>query len=72
LFKRFTGLSPHSYLVQIKIQNAQRLLQKEKDIASVAYDTGFTDQAHFTRWFKKIMGVTPGRFMVRQGIKGKR
>ncbi|MFH0925759.1 MAG: AraC family transcriptional regulator [bacterium] len=62
LFLKEIGISPHDYLVQLRIKKARELLLNGLDIIGVALDTGFADQSHFTRCFKKIMGVTPGRF----------
>ncbi len=63
LFLGKTGVSPHDYLVQYRIRQARGLLSKGRSIAEVALDTGFVDQSHFTRSFKRVMGVTPGAYL---------
>jgi AraC-like DNA-binding protein len=63
VFKAQTGLPPHHYLVQIRLMRAKKLLRQSVDIAAVAAMTGFSDQSHLTRWFKKVMGVPPGQFL---------
>ncbi|HET9087986.1 MAG TPA: AraC family transcriptional regulator [Acidobacteriaceae bacterium] len=64
-FRSAIGLTPHAYLIQIRIESAKRLLRSGHTISDVAVHTGFTDQSHFTRHFKRITGVTPGRYLPR-------
>lgn len=60
LFKQSTGLAPHQYVIQCRIERAkQLLLQSKLSIAEVASLVGFTDQSHFTRYFKRLVGVKP-------------
>lgn len=60
LFKQSTGVSPHQYVIQCRIDRAKELLlQGQKSIADVALQVGFTSQSHFTKHFKRIVGVTP-------------
>lgn len=61
-FQSLVGLPPHVYLVQIRINQAKRLLQAGRAIAEVATDTGFTDQSHLHRHFKRRVGVTPRQY----------
>jgi AraC-like DNA-binding protein len=63
LFLENTGVSPHDYLLQIRIKKARDLLSDGNSIACVAVDTGFVDQSHFTRSFKKVTGTTPGSYL---------
>ncbi|WNZ25557.1 helix-turn-helix transcriptional regulator [Leptolyngbya sp. NK1-12] len=56
------GIPPHQYQTQIRITHASRLLTQGIAIAEVASATGFTDQSHLTRHFKRLMQVTPGRY----------
>lgn len=62
VFRQAVGLPPHAYLVQIRIALAKKLLAKGMPIAQVAADTGFTDQSHLTKHFKRTVGVTPGQY----------
>jgi len=63
LFQEATGLSPHRYVMERRIQAAQKmLLSTESTLADIAIDTGFGSQANFTRAFRKFTGATPGRF----------
>jgi AraC-like DNA-binding protein len=63
LFLENTGISPHDYLIQFRIKKAQEFLAKGHSIAGVALDTGFVDQSHFTRSFKRVTGITPGVYI---------
>lgn len=63
LFLENTGVSPHDYLVHFRIKKARELLTEGHSIAGVALDTGFVDQSHFTRSFKRITGTTPGGYI---------
>ena len=63
LFLRNTGVSPHEYLIQLRINKARELLLEGNSIAGVAFDLGFADQSHFTLFFKRVVGVAPGRFI---------
>lgn len=58
-FKHHFGLSPHAYLMDEKIKRAKVMLKSGQEIADVALELGFSDQAHFQRQFKKKIAVTP-------------
>ena len=59
LFQKSYAMTPHAYLMQLRINHAQMMLKKGKDIAYVAYEVGFYDQSHFSKSFKAYCGVTP-------------
>lgn len=61
IFHRVTGLAPQNYLRQVRVAKARELICAGVELVEVAQSTGFCDQAHMTREFKKIYGVTPGR-----------
>ncbi len=63
IFQRHTGLPPHAYRKQQRIQLAKQLLRNKMSIAGVAAQAGFSDQSHLTRHFKQVVGVTPGRYI---------
>lgn len=63
VFRQETGLPPHTYLTQVRIWHAKQQLQAGEPIAEVAAATGFSDQSHLTKRFKRIVGVTPGQFV---------
>jgi AraC family transcriptional regulator len=64
MFKASTGLPPHQYVITRRVERAKRLLRDGGDLslAQVAARSGFWDQGHFTRHFKRLVGVTPKRF----------
>ena len=70
LFLESMGVSPHDYLVQFRIRKARELLADGQSIAQAALDTGFFDQSHFTRHFRRIVGITPGSYL-RTGKTGR-
>ncbi|MDH0301462.1 MULTISPECIES: AraC family transcriptional regulator [unclassified Pseudomonas] len=57
--KRF-GLSAHAYLLDQRVQHARAQLRQGRPIAEVALESGFADQAHLQRTFKRHLAVTPG------------
>ena len=61
-FTREVGLSPHAFQMQVRIARAKSLLTEGKPLRTVAAETGFSDQSHFTREFKRIVGLTPGAY----------
>jgi AraC-like DNA-binding protein len=63
VFLKTMGVSPHDYLVRFRVEKAMELLKKGGEMAEVALDTGFVDQSHFSRCFKRIIGVPPGRYL---------
>lgn len=66
LFKRSTGLSPHQYLIKIRVEQAKDLLlNRNLSIADVAHAVGFTDQSHLTNHFKSLLGISPGKYRSR-------
>ena len=63
LFKASTGLSPHRYVVDRRVERAKSLLQKTGlPLHEVARLAGFTDQSHLAKHFRRQLGVTPRRF----------
>lgn len=61
-FKNDFGLTPHQFQIQCRIRKAQKLLEDGKSVIEVAYATGFCDQSHFDRCFRKIVGLTPSAY----------
>jgi AraC family transcriptional regulator len=64
LFKNSTGLPPHQYIIACRVERAKELL-RDRDrltLAEVAMEVGFSNQSHFTRHFKRLVGVTPKLF----------
>jgi AraC-like DNA-binding protein len=63
-FKAATGITPHAYRLNCRIELAKNLLQKGYDLSQVALECGFFDQSHFHRHFKAITTVTPKQYQV--------
>jgi AraC-like DNA-binding protein len=61
-FSREYGLPPHRYLTGRRVELARRLLLEGVPPADVAVMTGFYDQSHLTRHFKRLVGVSPAYF----------
>jgi AraC family transcriptional regulator len=63
VFRQSTGLTPHQYILHLRIEKSKSLLKNKKlGIAEVATRLGFTDQSHFTNIFRKLSGTTPARW----------
>lgn len=62
VFRRQTGMPPHAYQIQVQVNRAKQLLLRGRPLAEVALATGFADQSHLTRHFRRLVGVTPGRY----------
>lgn len=69
LFKVSTGLPPHRYIVQCRVERAKGLLlQPNLSISEIALQLGFCDQSHFSAQFKRVYGMTPKQYM-RQALR---
>ena len=65
LFKRETGLSPHEFLIRCRIEKAKECLSQGKPLIETAIETGFFDQSHFYRHFKRVTGQSPSSYRKR-------
>jgi AraC-like DNA-binding protein len=61
-FEQHYHMTPHAYLINRRIQHAQAQLREGEPIADIAQQSGFSDQAHFQRVFKKHLAATPGQY----------
>ncbi|WP_323794897.1 AraC family transcriptional regulator [Nisaea sp.] len=64
-FRETAGQPPHQWVMEARIQHAQRLLSDGAHLSQVAHDTGFADQAHFSRSFRRATGLPPGQWCKR-------
>lgn len=65
LLRSFTaqkGVTPFQYLETIRIGHAKKLLEQNVAVSEVALWSGFSDQSHFTRFFKNYIGLTPKQY----------
>ncbi len=63
-FRAVTGITPHAYRMNCRIEHARTLLRQGRDIADTALECGFFDQSHFHRHFKAMTTVTPQEYRV--------
>ena len=61
-FSEAFGIPPHRYVLGRRLDVARDRILAGQPLADVAADVGFSDQAHFTRRFRRFLGTTPGRF----------
>ncbi len=62
VFRRATGLPPHAWLQQRRLEQARALLRQGCTPLNVAVQLGFADQSHLSRQFKQAYGVAPGEY----------
>ncbi|OIV35309.1 AraC family transcriptional regulator [Mangrovactinospora gilvigrisea] len=62
-FRAATGIPPYAWLAQHRVAAARGLLDAGTGAAEAAVAVGFADQAHMTRWFRRVLGVTPGQYL---------
>jgi AraC-like DNA-binding protein len=62
LFREQFGMPPHAFQNQVRVARAKSLLAMGYAVSRVAAQTGFADQSHLTRQFKRLTGVTPGQY----------
>ena len=64
LFKQTTGLPPHQFVIYQRVERAKRLIAAGRlSLAQIAIEVGFSDQSQLSRHFKRLVGVTPKRFI---------
>jgi AraC family transcriptional regulator len=61
LFRRTLGMSPHQYVMRLRLRRARALISQGCTLAESAIAAGFSDQSHLTNWLLRIYGTTPGR-----------
>jgi AraC family transcriptional regulator len=68
-FRQFTGCTPHQYLLLVRLNHARKLIAQDNRapaLAEIAAASGFCDQAHLNRHFRRFFGTTPSAFRSRQ------
>jgi AraC-like DNA-binding protein len=61
-FQKAIGLTPHEYLCNLRVERARKLLASGTSISDAAVQTGFFDQSHLHRHFRRYLGITPGQY----------
>jgi AraC family transcriptional regulator len=63
IFRRFVGEGIGEHVHRLRVRTAcERMLDPSASLAEVSFATGFADQSHFTRSFRRITGLTPAAF----------
>ncbi|KOS68726.1 AraC family transcriptional regulator [Lysinibacillus contaminans] len=62
-FTKKMGISPNNYLETIRVNHAKKLLEQGIKPIEVTFLTGFSDQSHLTKFFKRQVGLTPKQYM---------
>ena len=61
-FTKQKGITPYRYLENIRINEAKKLLAKGVSPVDAAIQMGFSDQSHFTNYFSRFIGLSPGAY----------
>ena len=61
-FTKSKGVTPYRYLEAVRINEAKKLLEKGASSIDAAMQTGFSDQSHFTNYFSRFIGLSPGMY----------
>ncbi|WP_300624975.1 AraC family transcriptional regulator [uncultured Megasphaera sp.] len=61
-FAKSKGVTPYCYLESLRIGRAKKLLEQGASPMEAALQTGFSDQSHFTNYFTRFIGLTPGAY----------
>jgi AraC-like DNA-binding protein len=61
-FRACLGTSPYRFLIMRRLERARSLIRRGAPLVDAALSTGFSDQSHMTRHFKRVYGLPPGRW----------
>lgn len=67
-FKKEKGITPGNFLMIKRLEKAKEILKRKNSIVDACYQSGFYDQSHFSRYFKKYHGLTPQQYQSRRNI----
>ncbi|WP_246226032.1 GlxA family transcriptional regulator [Chelativorans xinjiangense] len=71
LFMRHTGLTPHRYYMQMRLERARELLiYSDRPIIDIAVQTGFASTSYFATCYRRVFGVKPSEARVRSTLQG--
>lgn len=65
LFKKATGLTVNEYIINYRVMTARELLKKDLPVSIVGERAGFNDTSHFIRTFKKLTGLSPKQYALK-------
>lgn len=69
IFKKHVGVTVNEYLLTKKISNAKQLLEQGRSVTFTCFECGFNDCSYFIKVFKRMVGMTPNKYL-RQNGKG--
>ncbi|GAA4108177.1 hypothetical protein GCM10022393_04000 [Aquimarina addita] len=61
-FKTSTGMTPMNYILMKKIFSSKKIIVQDSNLTDIAYQYNFTDMAHFSKTFKRYVGLSPKKF----------
>lgn len=61
-FKVSTGMTPMNYILMKKVFSSKKLINSNSELTEIAYQYSFTDMAHFSKTFKRFIGISPKEF----------
>lgn len=64
------GVSPQEFVLKMRVDCARRMLARGAPLSHIAHECGFSHQSHLTRYFKLLIGTTPGEF--KKNAKGRK
>lgn len=67
VFRRTVGLSPHQYVVRLRLRRSRELIKAGLSLAEAAVSSGFVDQSHMSHWIRRTEGMTPRRWIPPRG-----
>lgn len=67
MFKKYTGMTLRSYILEQRIMLAKRLLREGSNVSEACYHSGFLDYTNFIRSFTRTVGMSPGKYRGAQG-----
>jgi AraC-like DNA-binding protein len=62
VFTKEVGMPPHAFQTQVRVARAKKLIRNGLSLSGVATMTGFADQSHLIRHFKRLVKITPGEY----------
>jgi AraC-like DNA-binding protein len=66
IFKKIYGKTPHRYLTTVRIENAMQLLRLNTSVTQTCFAVGFESMSSFSGLFKRIVGISPGAYLLQQ------
>jgi len=61
-FKASTGMTPMNYVLMRKIFSSKKLIAKNSELTTIAYQYNFTDMSHYSKTFKRFVGISPLKY----------